>query len=117
MRCSVQKAVNVDLVTRAHIDFPVGDDGDGELDRRSRVVAVGVLIAVIKFLRHVIGVDGKETGLGKKQYDSYDIPPVAELRAIWDINLGGQSDWDETEVWTIKYGDNRINIADIDAEF
>jgi hypothetical protein len=32
--------------------------------------------------KHVIGVKGKEIGLGNKQYDAYDIPPVAELRAI-----------------------------------
>jgi hypothetical protein len=67
--------------------------------------------------KHVIGVKGKEIGLGNKQYDAYDIPPVAELRAIWDINLGGNTDWDEKVEWSIKYGDNRINITDIDEEF
>ena len=51
-----QKAVNVDLVTLAHIDLAVGDDGNRELDRWSRIVAIGVLIAVVKFLRDVSGV-------------------------------------------------------------
>jgi hypothetical protein len=46
-------------------------------------------------VKHVIGVKGKEPGLGGKQHDAYDIPPVAQLRAIWDKNLGGETDWEK----------------------
>ena len=64
-------------------------------------------------LKHIIGVDGKEIGYTGKQFDAYDIPPVAELRATWDINLGGATDWEEMMEWGIKYGDNRVSIDDM----
>ena len=55
--CPVQKAVNVDLATRAHIDLSIGDHRNRELDRWSRVVPGGVLIAAIKFLATLVALN------------------------------------------------------------
>ena len=36
--------------------------------------------------------------------------PIDELRAIMDFNFGGESDWDEKKEWTIRHGDNKVDV-------
>ena len=45
-----------------------------------------------------------------KQADAYDIPPIAELRQVVDFNFGGKNDWDLKEEWTIRHGDNKVDL-------
>ena len=45
-----------------------------------------------------------------KQADAYDIPPIAELRAIMELNFGGSNDWDDKKEWGIRYGNNKVDL-------
>jgi hypothetical protein len=54
-----------------------------------------------------------EVNFKGKEADAYDIPPVDILRAIMDFNFGGESDWDDWDEkgeWTIRHGDNKVDV-------
>ena len=60
--------------------------------------------------KSIIRVGIQEYHFKGKQADAYDIPTISELRAVVDFNFGGASDWEEKAEWTIRYGDNKVDL-------
>ena len=82
--------------------FPLVVDGEKQYGGNGRVKSVIRVSAP--------GNSVQEYNCRGKQGDAYDIPPVAELRAIMDFNFGGSNDWDEKSEWTIRHGDNKVDL-------